>query len=254
MNPEFIAIIVTLFGLGLGIFIHISRVAASVNKRFDHFQKATEDLRKELKGDMAMMREELKGDMATMHEELKGDMATMHEELKGDIDSFRAEYREDRDKILTVIGELHKTDAILLEKISSLEGKFEDMDQTNSKMQDDIINILKDMVKMQHDIRNILQSNVKMQSDISVMQKAISEITQSNGLTQRDIHSITKDISKMESNIDKLSDGYEGFRDIIANFKSQITYIQGVILPKPWEQSSNGSMLSPHDQQQQKLQ
>ena len=67
MNPEFIAIIVTLFGLGLGIFIHISRVDASVNKRFDNSQKAAEDLRKELKGDMAKMNEELKGDMAKMN-------------------------------------------------------------------------------------------------------------------------------------------------------------------------------------------
>ncbi|MCY4000476.1 MAG: hypothetical protein OXF84_06675, partial [Bacteroidetes bacterium] len=64
MNPEFITLIVTVLGLGLGFFIHNSRMFANMNKRFDHFQKATEDLRKELKGDMATMHEELKGDMA----------------------------------------------------------------------------------------------------------------------------------------------------------------------------------------------
>jgi|GEM_PF-1611258 len=114
---------------------------------FPGIEHMINDVRTELKGDIADLRTELKGDIADLRTELKGDIADLRTELKGEMADMRSEFRGE---FRAVRGDLDD----LRERVSRLEKMAkEDL----SMMAGEIASIKKEIKRLQMRV-NALES------------------------------------------------------------------------------------------------
>ena len=95
---------------------------------FPGIEHMINDVRTELKGDIADLRTELKGDIADLRTELKGEMADMRSEFRGE---FRA-VRGDLDDLRELVSRLEK---MAKEDLSMMAGEIASIKKEIKRLQ-----------------------------------------------------------------------------------------------------------------------
>jgi predicted nucleic acid-binding Zn-ribbon protein len=92
----------------------INAVLADVATRQD-----LQQIRQELKGEMAQLRQEMKGEMVQLRQEMKEEIAQLREELRGDITATKQDFQQLRRELREEISQLREEIGILRQHVDS---------------------------------------------------------------------------------------------------------------------------------------
>jgi len=220
MNPDIINTLLTVYipfaGLMVMIFLAFVRMNAT-NKRLDDLNIRFTNFHEQMTG--------IGGDVAIIKKDIRV--------LQGDMNKVKAD-------IVIVKEDI----SIMKERISTVEKDIAVMKEDISIMKERISAVEKDIAKTKEDIAKTKEDISIMKERISTMEKDINQLQVDGIQTQQVIASLKEDNLRAEverkqvrESLEKIQHDQEMLKGAVANLKSHVSYVHGVMLPPPWEEA-----------------